>query len=109
MFKRGDKVVFKADHPILDIKAGDIGEIIFEYGNTGIYSIIVDRNAEQVNATNSFIKHLSKAQTIYNNTYKRIGEQLEIRFYEKQCECGAESTSNTNCHSYWCPKYKKVM
>lgn len=26
---------------------------------------------------------------------------------EKECECGAEKTRNPNCHSNWCPKYKK--
>jgi len=26
-----------------------------------------------------------------------------------KCECGAEKTNNPNCHTTWCPKYRKVI
>jgi len=29
------------------------------------------------------------------------------RKFSKKCECGASHTSNKNCHSHWCPKYRK--
>lgn len=38
------------------------------------------------------------------------GEEVPpVRNYwtKSKCECGALHTSDKNCHSFWCPLYKK--
>jgi len=42
----------------------------------------------------------------YDEQYEWV-QGFPVKLGYNKCQCGAHKTVNINCHSFWCPMYKK--